>query len=135
MRPPSVKTVRAVVIASIVLTAFHFADNAIAIDTYPAPDWQPDWFYLVVALSWPVFTAIGIAGYRAYRRGDTRRAGVCLVAYSYTGLISLGHFTSGSPSELTTRGVVSVFVDAVVGLVVLGLAVRVVLSESRTAAL
>jgi hypothetical protein len=42
--PPSTKAVRNVVTASVVLTLFHFTDNFVSIDTYPAAGWQPDWF-------------------------------------------------------------------------------------------
>jgi hypothetical protein len=122
MRPPSVTTVRNVVAATVVLTLFHFTDNAVAIETYPAPSWQPDWFWAVVVVSWPIFTAIGLLGYRWYKRGDFAKAHVALIVYSYTGLVSLGHFLYGGPDELTTRGVVSVLVDAVAGFAVLGVA-------------
>ena len=122
MRPPSVTTVRNVVAATIVLTLLHFTDNAVAIESYPAPDWQPDWFWVVVALSWPVFTAFGLLGYRWYMRGEYAKAHVALIVYSYTGFVSLGHFLYGGPSELTTRGAVSVFVDALAGAAVLGVA-------------
>jgi hypothetical protein len=139
MRPPSVATVRLVVFATVVLTALHFADNTVNIDTYPKAGWQPDWLWVLVGLSWPLFTAFGIAGYRLYRRGDHRRAHAFLIAYSYTGFVSLGHFLYGSPSDLTTRGFVSVLVDAAAGSMVLGVALwsivaRRRLSGSRTAA-
>jgi hypothetical protein len=134
MRPPSPSTVRLVVIASVVLTAFHFADNTISIDTYPAPDWQPDWFRYVVASSWPLLTAFGVAGYRYYRRGDLRMAHACLIVYSFTGLVSLGHFLYGSPGELTTRALVSVLIDAVAGSAVLAVTLRsIVVSQRRPA--
>jgi len=132
MRPPSVSVVRAVVGTSIVLTLFHFTDNFVSIDTYPAPSWQPDWFEWVVALSWPLFTLLGIQGYRHYRDGDFARAHVFLVFYSYTGLVSLGHFLYGGPGELTTRAVISVFVDAVVGSAVLAVALWSIAARRRT---
>ncbi len=127
-RAPSVSTVRTVVIASVVLTAFHFADNALFIDTYPAPDWQPAWFGVVVALSWPLFTAFGAAGYRLYRQGRLERAHACLLAYSSAGFVSLGHFAYGPPSELTTRALVSVLIDAAAGSAVLAVALRSILA-------
>jgi hypothetical protein len=123
VRPPSVAIVRAVVAATIVLTLFHFADNTIAIDSYPAPSWQPDWFVWVVPISWILFTTAGVLGYRAYRDGRYSKAHPLLVLYSYAGLVSLGHFLYGGPDELTTRGVVSVFVDAVAGSAVLFVAI------------
>lgn len=133
MRPPSVTTVRNVVIATAALTLFHFTDNTVAIDTYPAASWQPNWFEWVVAASWLLFTAIGVLAYRFYKRGEFQKAHVALIAYSYTGLVSLGHFAYGGPDELTTRGAVSVLVDAVAGLVVLAVAVRSIVARRRGA--
>jgi hypothetical protein len=121
--PPSVATVRAVVAATVVLTLFHFTDNAVAIDSYPKPSWQPDWFVWVVVASWPLFTAAGVLGYRAYRDGRYSTAHPLLLFYSYAGLVSLGHFLYGGPDELTTRGLVSMLVDAVAGSAVLAVAI------------
>jgi len=134
LRPPSVKTVRNVVAASIVLTLFHFTDNAVFLETYPAPEWQGDWFLWVVILSWPIFTAFGVLGYRYYREGRYSRAHPFLVFYSYAGLVSIGHFLYGSPSDLTTRGVVSVFVDITMGSIVLAVAVWSIVARRRAAA-
>jgi hypothetical protein len=119
LRPPSVSTVGLVVGASIVLTAFHFADNYFAIETYPQPDWISG---AVVLVSWPLFTALGVTGYLLYRRGRFSQAHALLIAYSYAGLSSLGHFLSGSPDEFTTRGVASIFIDAIAGTAALAVA-------------
>jgi hypothetical protein len=132
--PPSVQTVRNVVAATIVVTLFHFTDNFVSIDTYPAPSWQPDWFEWVVLVSWPIFTAIGLVAYRAYRYGDFRRAHIALAAYSYTGLVSLGHFTSGGPDEFTTRGLASIAIDVTAGTIVLLTALRSIVARRRAAA-
>lgn len=123
MRPPSVKEVGWVVAASIVLTAVHFTDNVLSYDTYPSPDWFPDWFEFVVGASWFLFTAIGIRAYVLYRDGRFPQANIYLLAYASAGLVSLGHFLSGPPSSLTDRGLVSVFVDVAVGTAVLIVAI------------
>lgn len=128
-RAPSHATVGLVVLASIVLTAFHFVDNAVYIDTYPAPGWQPTWFGWVVVASWFLFTGMGVAGFLLYRRGRPVAAHPYLFAYALAGLISLGHFLYGSPSELTTRGLISVLVDAVAGTAVLVVTVRSMLGR------
>jgi len=114
---------RWVVFATIAVTLFHFTDNAVNVDTYPKAGWQPDWFGAVVVAAWLLYTAVGVAGYLAYRRGDLRLAHGLLLAYGYLVLSSLGHFIYGSPSELTTRGVISVFVDVAAGSVVVAVAV------------
>ncbi len=131
--PPSVAPVRAVVAVTVVLTLFHFTDNAIAIDSYPAPSWQPDWFVWVVVASWPLFTLAGVLGYRHYRDGRYSKAHPLLLFYSYAGLVSLGHFLYGGPGELTTRGVVSVMVDAVAGSAVLAVTIWSIAARRRAA--
>jgi hypothetical protein len=119
-RSPSSATIGFVVGASIVLTAFHFTDNYVSIDTYPQPDWVTG---AAVLVSWPLFTALGVAGYILYRRGHVAAANAFLVAYSYAGLSSLGHFLSGSPDEFTTRGLISVLIDGAAGAAVLAVAI------------
>ena len=121
--PPSASTVRLVVFATIAVSLFHFTDNAVNVDTYPKAGWQPGWFDIVVVVSWVLYTAVGVAAVRLYDQGRFRAAHVGLVLYGFLIFSSLGHFIYGSPSELTTRGLVSVFVDVSAGLVVIAVAV------------
>ena len=123
MRPPSTRTVGVVVAATIVLTAFHFTDNIVNVDTYPRQDWLSGSLIQIAGLIfWPVFALVGVAGYLNYRRGRFPLANWLLIAFSYLGLVSLGHFTAGSPGELTTRGLISVLIDAAASFTVLGVA-------------
>jgi hypothetical protein len=119
MQPPSTNVVRFVVAASIVVTAFHFTDNAISIDDYPQPDWIN---VAVVLISWPLFSAVGVAGYLLYRDGQFPLANWLLLAYAFAGISSLGHLLSGSPDEFTTRGLISIFTDGLAGFAVLTVA-------------
>ena len=129
MKPPSTKVIGTVIAATAVVTLFHFTDNAVNLETYPPPAWQPDWFEWVVAASWPVYTLTGIAAYLAYSRGRFPLADGLLVAYSWVGLISIGHFFTATPAELTTRGAISVFVDITAGSVVLAVAIWSILAR------
>ncbi len=122
-RAPSASTVRWVVFGTIAVTLFHFTDNTINVDTYPKAGWQPDWFAAVVAVAWFLYTAVGVAAVRLYRRGRLQQAHVGLILYGLLVLSSLGHFLYGSPDELTTRAVISVFVDAAAGSIVIAIAV------------
>lgn len=124
--PPSVRTVGLVVLASVLLTAIHFTDNYVSYETYTPSDLVTP---TVVLVSWPLLTAFGVAGYLLYRRGRFAPAHACLLAYSYTGLSSLGHFLSASPGDLTTRGLVSVLIDGVVGSAVLAVTVWSILAQ------
>jgi hypothetical protein len=127
--PPSVSTVRLVVFTTIAVSLFHFTDNAINVDTYPKASWQPDWFDIVVVASWLLYTTVGVAAVRLYQRGRFRAAHVGLIIYGYLIFSSLGHFLYGSPSELTTRGLVSVFVDVTAGALVVAVGVWSILAR------
>jgi tryptophan-rich sensory protein len=131
LSPPSASTVRLVVLGTIALTLFHFTDNALNVDTYPKAGWQPDWFEIVVVVAWVLYTAVGVAGFLLYQRQKSRGAHACLLIYGYLVLSSLGHFLYGSPDELTTRGLVSVFIDAAAGTVVIAVAVWSILARRR----
>jgi hypothetical protein len=128
-RPPSVATVRWVVLGTIGLTLFHFTDNAVSVDSYPKAGWQPDWFEFVVVAAWFAYTAVGVAGYRLYREGRYGAAHASLLVYGYLVLSSLGHFLYGSPGELTTRGAISVFVDVAAAAVVIAVAIWSILAR------
>jgi hypothetical protein len=130
MRPPSVRTVGLVVGATIVLTAFHFTDNIVNVDTYPRQEAISGSAIQVAGLIfWPLFSSFGVIGYLLYRRGRIPLAHVYLFAFSFLGLVSLGHFTAASPDELTTRGLISVTIDAVAGFTVLGMTIWSVLAR------
>ena len=132
MKPPSYKTVRVVVAATVLITLFHFTDNIVNVDTYPRQEWLSGTLIQVAGvLFWPFMVAVGIAGYRFYRRGSFEQAHAYLTAFSFIGLVSLGHFTAGSPGDLTTRGLVSVTVDGICGFAVLGLVAWSVLARRR----
>jgi hypothetical protein len=133
MRPPSTRTVGTVVAATIVLTAFHFTDNVVNVDTYPRQDWISGSAIQIAALIfWPLMAGVGVAAYLNYRRDRFPLANWLLLAFSYLGLVSLGHFTAGSPDELTTRGLISVTIDAVAGFTVLGIALWSFLARRGT---
>ena len=129
-RQPSTAMIGFVVLASVVLTAFHFTDNYVSIETYPQPEWvtRP-----VVVVSWSLLTAIGLGGLWLHRRGSFALAHACLLVYSYAGLSSLGHFLSGPPDEFTTRGLVSVLIDGAAGSAVLAVTLWSILARRRGA--
>jgi hypothetical protein len=132
--PPSPATVRSVVLGTVAVSLFHFTDNTVNVDTYPKASWQPDWFAVVVAVAWFVYTAVGVAGYRLYGRGRFGAAHACLLIYGYLVLGSLGHFLAGPPGDLTTRGLVSVFVDAAAGSAVIAVTMWSIVARRRAPA-
>lgn len=130
MHPPSARTVGIVVGATIALTAFHFTDNIVNVDTYPRPEQLSGGAIQIAGLIfWPAMAGIGVAGALAYRRGNFALAHPFLIAFSFLGLISLLHFTSASPGDLTTRGLISVLIDGVAGFAVVGVALWSILAR------
>jgi hypothetical protein len=133
MRPPSVRTVGLVVGATILLTAFHFTDNIVNVDTYPRQDAISGATIQIAGLIfWPLFASFGVIGYLLYSRERIQLAHAYLFAFSFLGLVSLGHFTAASPAELTTRGLISVTIDGIAGFTVLGMTIWSILARRAT---
>ena len=137
MRPPSHSTVRLVVGATIALTLIHFTDNAVNIDDYgPRPGLIGTLVNVPgIIISWLLFTALGLYAVRLHREGRFETAGWFLVAFSFSGLISLGHFTTTAPGDLPTLSLVSVMIDVAMGTLVLIMGVRVLLSRDQRSGL
>jgi hypothetical protein len=109
-----------VLLAGIVLTVVHYADNYLYFDEYPQPGSLRRW---QVYTGWIVLTAVGVLGYRLYKSGYAGAAYVALVVYSYTGTSSLGHYLYGSWSEFSVKQHVFILVDGATGLAVLAFVV------------
>lgn len=104
-------------IACIVSTAIHFADNYFYIGQYPQPDWiTPSSIYT----SWIIWTGIGLTGYWLYRRERFWLAYLCLVVYSFCGLDSLGHYGYGAMTDFSMKMHCFIVTDGLTGLAILG---------------
>ncbi len=110
---------KAILAASMLSTAIHYTHNFVAVSSYPGPGGS---FYTVVrvaiVVAWPLLTAIGLLGYRRYRERRYQEARVCLVVYSLTGLVTLGHFAYGNP-HVPPFFYATLFTDFLCGLSVL----------------
>ena len=130
VKAPSTSILRAVVVASIVVTALHYTDNYISIEEYPQPDWiHPETIYI----TWSLLTLIGIAGYMLFRAGRFVPAGLYLLVYSYTGTSSLGHYQYGGSGDFTTKMHLLIWSDALVGFLVAACALWILLTRRKEA--
>jgi hypothetical protein len=116
---------------SILESAIHYTDNTLRYDDYTGPNSTSDvlikpW---VIPVSWVLFTAAGIVGYRRLRDGRTREAAAWIGVYSVSGLISLLHYTEISIADLSVFQNTFVFLDIVLGLLLLALALVLSTSE------
>lgn len=109
---------------AIPLSVIHYTDNYTAYEVYPkASAVGIEVTQGLVGISWFVFTFFGLLGYWLYRRGRIVAGCVCLVVYSTTGLISIGHYSVPGMSELAWWRHVSIWIDVTLGAAVLLFAV------------
>jgi hypothetical protein len=123
-RADRVALLQAILGATILSTAIHYTHNFIEVHRYPGPHGAFDTITRVlIVLTWPVLTGIGLVAYRRYREGRYLQARVGLAIYSTTGLVTLGHFIFGSP-HIPALFYATLFTDALAGLAVLTFALR-----------
>jgi hypothetical protein len=107
--------------ANIAITAVHYTHNYIEVQHYPQSAFLPigdDGSRVLIAVGWPLLTAIGVLGFWLYRGGSFPIAWVCLAVYSFTGISSLIHFIDGSP-HVPTFWYATILVDALAGFAIL----------------
>jgi len=104
---------------SILSTGIHYTHNFVEIDQYPQSSLVSNGAtQAAILISWPLLTAIGLWGYRQFAAGRLRRAQGALVAYSFTGLVTLGHFVDGNP-DIAPVFYATIFTDFAAGVAVL----------------
>lgn len=130
MKAPSNRTVATAVGISVLGTAIHYTDNYLYIDEYPQPDYINK---EMVALAWILFTLIGIAGVLLYRERRPLAASLYLMVYSYTGLSSLGHYAFGASNEFTTKMHAFIWMDGVLGTIVVLVALSIFVTRPARA--
>ncbi len=109
---------RWILAAGILSTAIHYTHNFVEVHLYPGPRDLYTATRVAIVVSWPLLTWIGLTGYQRYRERRYREAHVCLVVYSLTGLVTLGHFIYGNP-RIPAFFYATLFTDALTGLAVL----------------
>ena len=78
---------------AVAVSVVHYADNYFNYADYPADGPIPDPGQTLIGLAWIFFVVFAVAGFVYLRRGDARRAAVCLAVFSGSGLVGLGHYT------------------------------------------
>ena len=109
----ALRALRWIIAFTVLSTVLHYTHNFVKIDDYPKSGLVSNDFVLVgILLSWPVLTALGLWGYREYSRRNYRNAHAALLAYSFVGWITLGHFTAGNP-DIPPFFYATIFTDAI----------------------
>jgi hypothetical protein len=117
----AVNILKGIIAAEMLSTAIHYTHNFIDVRHYPGPSYLYTPTRVLIVISWPLLTGIGLVGYRRYREGRLREAEVCLLVYSITGIVTLGHFIYGNP-HIPAFFYATLFTDALTGFAVLAFA-------------
>lgn len=125
-RSDELTMVRRVFATAVALSAVHYYDNTVRFEDYTGGKSSDGLITRpVIPISLVLFTLAGIAGYRALKAGNRRRAGWLLAVYSVSGLIGVGHYTTVSPDEFSAFQNTFIALDFLAGLAVFILAVRI----------
>lgn len=110
------------IVACMVSTTAHYTHNYLEIAHYPQSDlFSNVTVKLGIIISWPTLTAAGVAGFWLYALGRYAAAYPLLALYSLLGIVTLGHFTEGSP-HIPPFWYATIFTDAILGVVILAFA-------------
>ena len=110
---------------AVVSSAVHYTDNTVNYDRFAHPDpgsALPDPEAWLVATSWFGFTAVGALGVWWYARHRITEAAVAIAIYSVSGTISIGHYLAPGATDMAPLRQVSIGIDVVLGLTLLGFA-------------
>ena len=102
---------------AIAVSVVHYADNYFNYEDFPHGSGPEPSAELVLA-AWFILTPLGIAGWVFFRRGDAAMAGLLLMAYSFSGLVGLGHFTVGGMTDEPAWRLAHVVADILLGLAI-----------------
>jgi hypothetical protein len=117
--------VRRVFVTALLLSVVHYVDNTVRFDDYTG---GRSGFVTraMIPISWVLFTAAGLVGYRWLTRGNRSLGGSGLGAYSLSGLIGILHYTTVPPGDFDWFQNTFIGLDFVAGLAVCVITVRIV---------
>src|SRR3954470_4414482 len=108
MSSPTSKTplmvLRVLLTVGIAESFVHYLDNTLRYSDYTGTDppavssWIAQW---MIPVSWVLFTAAAVVGYRRFKQGRWSEAAAYLGVYSVSGLISIGHYLGISIDDLS----------------------------------
>jgi apolipoprotein N-acyltransferase len=115
------------------VSVVHYVDNVANYTAYPQPGPSdlPAPSAGLIAGSWFVFTAFGVAGLWLFVRRRVLAAAGCLTAYSLSGLVGIGHYLVPGATAMVWWRQAHVVIDIVCGLLVFGFALWSVVTQRR----
>jgi cbb3-type cytochrome oxidase subunit 1 len=104
------RTVKVLLVAGLLASLLHFADNTFAIDRYPEPRWITP---IGVAISWCVVSAPAVVALTRRRAGTSFFSSAGIYAVLLLG--GLLHYVFGAPMDVPLRSNITVLAEALCG--------------------
>lgn len=111
--------------AAVVVSVIHYADNYLNYADYPAPSADsslPTPSASLVAVSWFVFTALGVVGIVLWFRRRITLSAIALTGYSISGLVGFAHYLVDGAFQMVWWRQAHVVADICCGAAVLAFA-------------
>ena len=103
----------ALIVVNVISTMFHYIDNFLFFERYPAPNWM-NMHHVYIA--WLLLTPFAIIGYILYTKQKYWLAYLCLFIYSNAGAASMGHYFYGSMIDMSWKMNASIILDVIAGI-------------------
>lgn len=104
-------------VANVIATVCHYADNVCYFHLYPEPPWLNA---KMVDAFWFVMTPLAVVGYALLRRGFLHRGCFVLYAYAAASLLVLGHYRFAPFFSIALRIHVFILVEAALAVALIG---------------
>ena len=128
-RSDELAVVRRIFVVALSLSVVHYIDNTVRFDDYTGGR-SGFVTQAMIPISWVLFTAAGVAGYRLLKQGNRGLGGSLFGVYSVSGLIGIFHYTTVSPRDFSAFQNTFIGLDFLAGLAVFVLAVRIVTTRA-----
>ena len=125
----ALEILRPLLAVAVLVSIVHYVDNVASYADYPEPTSGPDPSRGLIAASWFMFTAFGIAGYVLVGRDRLRAAAACLAVYAGSGLVGLGHYTVEGATDMPAWRQAHIVADILLGFAMLAFAAWLVRSD------
>lgn len=132
---PGLAVLRRILIVAVLVSIVHYVDNYANYADYPVPTSGPAPSATVIAVSWFVLTAFGVAGFVLFARGRVCAAALSLAVYSTSGLVGIGHYTVAGATDMPWWRQAHVVADIACGVAILVFAVWTVRRQRLSSSL
>ena len=113
-------------LATVLSTVFHYADNLLFFHEYPEPPWINR---SMIDAFWFLMTPLALAGWMALKRGHPASGGMLLLLYAGSNLLTLGHYLYAPLHAIGARIHTFILLEAFLAVVLICILVRMAFAQ------